>query len=151
MTGRRIANPCDHDYADNLYVMWAGAVGTTEVYVWANSFDDAFELFVDYLDDKGMCGYFVDVTMDDLKESARELGIKWDAEWDEPGSDAYDDPEFERIVEHAEMDLTSIGHTTLECGQYMPSWEWGGQDVVDKDHYERLRRESERECEDEDD
>ena len=46
-----VINHSDHDWTRNLYLMWAGAYGDTKCYVWANSFDDAFEHLVEYLDD----------------------------------------------------------------------------------------------------
>lgn len=107
-----------------LFEMWFGQVGTTTVHVWAESFDDAFEEAVEYLDDQGMCGYFVDLDDGDLREAARDLGYEWDPDWPD-----WNDRRWQRVVERAEADLTVIGHTTLKCGRYVPSYEWGGEEV----------------------
>jgi len=129
-TNHEIANGCDCGTAKHparLFRLWFGQVGTTHVYCWADSFESAFEVAVEWLDDKGFAGYFVDVTVDDLKEAAEDLGIPWKPEWPQVG--VIDDPDYEKVLEHAEADLTCIGHTTLKSGRYIPSYEWGGDDV----------------------
>lgn len=45
-----IVNPNDKSWTRHAYLMWAGAYGT-KAYIYANSFDDAFEHFVEWLDD----------------------------------------------------------------------------------------------------
>src|SRR5574341_2373388 len=58
-----------------LYRMWFGQVGTHEVYVWADNFDSAFEEAVEYLDDKGFCGFFTTIDESDFKDAAESLGL----------------------------------------------------------------------------
>jgi len=36
---------------------------------------------------------------------------------------------WEKVREAAEADLTVIGHTTLQHGQFIPSWEWTVSEV----------------------
>jgi hypothetical protein len=109
---------------EGLWIMWAGSVGTVRAYVWADSFESAFEQFVEYLDDAAP-GLLTDVTEDDLREAAEELKIEWQDSWPD-----WEDAAFEPVASQAEADLTSIGHTTLKHGQYIPSWEWGGAPVT---------------------
>jgi hypothetical protein len=109
--------------------MWAGAYGDDIAWVWVPSYDGfetAFEEFVEYLDDVGHCGHFHSIDIDDLQEAARELDIEWEDDWPNP-SDM--DRNWERVVEHAEADLTIIGHTQLKCGEYIASHEWGGDEI----------------------
>jgi len=119
-----IINSGDHDWTQNLFLMWAGAYGDTRGYVWANSFEDAFEHWVEYLDERAP-GLLTNLDEGDLRESARDLGIEWQADWPD-----HEDRKFQRVVEHAEVDLTPIGHTTLEHGAYIPSHEWGGDEIT---------------------
>ena len=141
-----IANPCDAEiYAPgrvkpyrggtSLFRMWLGPYGTT-VYVWADGFESAFETLVEWADDNAP-GFLVSLDVDDLKSAAEDLGVEWQSHWPD-----WDDEDFSKVVEHAEIDLTVIGHTTLTHGQYIPSHEWGGSDVTDSDEYEEIRRES---------
>jgi hypothetical protein len=106
-----------------LFLMWADAYGSTKGYVWADHFEDAFEVWIEYLDD-ACPGCFVTVGEDELKEAADDLGIEWDDQWPEWG-----DPKFVEVAEHAESDLTTIGHTTLNSGTHIPSDQWGGDDL----------------------
>ncbi len=140
-----IANPDDAEWNDDLYELWFGAVGTQKVYVWSDSFDSALETAIDWLDDEGKCGYFTFLGEEDLRESARDLGIQW------PGIRAFSgtiDSPAEKILEHAEMDLMVISHTTLDCERkmkksaYLKSDEWGGRDVTKRDEYDEVRRRS---------
>lgn len=129
-----IANPEEADFYDEqyrrihrkqttLFRMWAGEGDSTHVYVWAGSFDDAFEEFAEWLDENAP-GHLTDVTVDDLKEAAEALDIEWQEHWPD-----FEDRDFEKVAESAEADLTNIGHTTLKHGQYLRSWEWGGEEV----------------------
>jgi hypothetical protein len=140
-----IANPDDANWNDNLYELWFGAVGTQKLYVWASSFDSAWETAVEWLDDKGKCGYFTFLGENELREAADDLGIRW------PGIKAFSGSigsRAEKILERAEADLTVIGHTTLECEKkmkgsaYIASHEWGGRDVTRRDEYDEVRRRS---------
>lgn len=106
-----------------LFRMWAGAYGSTHVYVWAEHFEDAFEELVEWLDDNAP-GLLTDVDESDYRAAARELGIEWQEHWPD-----WEDRDFEAVAEQAEADLTTIGHTTLKHGQFIASWEWGGSEV----------------------
>lgn len=140
-----IANPDDADWVDDLYLLWFGQAGTQKVYVWAGSFDTAFEHAVEWLDDNGMCGFFETITEAELREAADDLGIKW------PGIRALSgtiDRDASKILEHAEADLTVIGHTTLKCEEivggpaYMKSDEWGGDEITRQSEFDEVRRRS---------
>lgn len=135
----QIANADAAEEGESLYAMWLGPYGTT-VYVWGRSFDDAFEEMVEWADDNAP-GSLVDLTEADLKEAAEDAGVEWDPEWPD-----YDDPAFMRVVEDAETDLTTIGHTTLKHGQYIPSHEWGGDDVTGGEQFEEILRASRKEA-----
>lgn len=109
-----------------LYRMWFGAYGT-KLYVWADSFESAFEEGVEWLDDNAP-GNLTDLDEGDLRSAADEIGVTWQDSWPD-----WDDADFQRVIEKAEEDLTLIGHTTLKHGRYIPSHEWGGDDVTDPD------------------
>ena len=121
-----IANGCDAETWRNLYCMWAGAYGDTRLFVWADSFDDAFEHLVEWLDDNAP-GLFSKIDWDD---AAREHGFESMAAALEQHGNDYDCAEIEAIRETAEMDMTTIGHTTLDNGDCIPSWEWGGDEIT---------------------
>ena len=149
-----IANDCEVDSSapDNngksagtdLYLMWAGNPAI-QVYVWSGSFDSAFEEMVDWLDDQGTCGVFTEIGEPELRDAANSLGISWDPSWPD-----YSDPDYVKVQEYAEIDLTMIGHTTLKCSSggsmYLSSYEWGGQEVTDAKEIEDVARESKRRC-----
>ena len=124
-----VVNPSDHDWTrNNLYCMWAGAYGDVKCFVWADSFDDAFEHLVEYLDDHAPgC-----LTRVDYDAAARELGYDSYAAAETHSPDTYNDGNLDRIREIAETDMTIIGHTTLKNGDAIPSWEWGGDEISDK-------------------
>lgn len=124
-----IANAAEVEFQDQLFRMWYGPFGGT-VYIWADSFESAFEELVEWLDENAP-GFLVKIEEAELREAADDLNVKWKKSWPD-----WDDPLFQRVVEHAESDLTIIGHTTLEHGQYIPSEDWGGDDVTDDDEYD---------------
>lgn len=124
-----IANSSDHDWCRNLYLMWAGY--GTKCYVWANSFDDAFETFAEWLDDNAP-GCLTSFSEDDYKAAAKELGLTWPAE---PGSE-----EECKVAEATEVDHTVIGHTTLNHGTHIASYEWGGDDVTDEAEFSEVKK-----------
>lgn len=115
---------CDHDL--KLFRMHAGAYGETRAYVWSDSFESAFESFVEWLDENApRC--LTTVGEDELKSAATELGIVWPS--DPVVSGFYESSEFERIRDLAETDLTAIGHTTLRNGTHIVSSEWRGDEI----------------------
>ena len=136
------ANPCEFDGQQRLFLMWYGEY-RGQVYIWAANFDDAFEELVEYLDYQNDCDIFVTITEDDLKDAAYTLGIAWQASWPD-----YNDPRFAKVLEHAETDLTVIGHTTLKkCkGQYVFRQFWGGDEITDADVLEDASRNSMQAC-----
>ena len=121
-----IANPDEIDggFSSHLWCVSFGAYGSTHVYTWADTLEDAFEVAVEYLDDEGQCGHFTILTDDDYVAAADELGVAWDSA----------SPDH-TVMERAEADLTPIGWTTLECERqgggsaFVPSWEWTGRQV----------------------
>lgn len=142
-----IANPGDAEFFhDNRYVgegplfkLWFGAYGETHVYVWADGFDSAFEEAVEWLDDEGLCGAFVTLDESDIRDAAEARGLDGDDILARMKGGDWDD-DVSNVVQDAETDLTMIGHTTLtncenQLGNgplYIPSWEWGGNEVKDK-------------------
>lgn len=133
-----IANEAEYQCDENksLFLMWAGAYGDTKAYVWADSFDAAFEEFTEYLDEHAP-GCLTTVTEDDLKNAAKELELRWPGF---PGPQTCDEDQelFDKIVEHAEADLTLIGHTTLKNGTHIVSYEWGGDEITDSDERQEV-------------
>lgn len=117
-----VLNPSDHNWTRNLYRMCAGAYGDARCYVWANSFEDAFEQLVEWLDDEkpGL------LTRIDYDAAAREHGF---ADF-QAVLDTNEEPTIELVREMAESDMTVIGHTTLNNGNAIPSWEWGGDELA---------------------
>ncbi len=108
-----VVNPTEHSWNDGLYLMWAGAYGDVRCYVWADSFDTAFECLVEYLDDHAPgCLSTIDYE--------GYLG---------PDPEALSEEAREAAIEEAEMDMTVVGHTTLQHGNAIPSWEWGGDEI----------------------
>jgi hypothetical protein len=105
------------DEGGTLFEMWAGAYADTKVLVRAEDFETAFELLVEWLDDNAP-GCLTTLHPSDYLAAAEELGLTWTSDWE--------DPNTSKIVEHAEMDLTVIGHTTLKNGTHIASHEWGG-------------------------
>lgn len=97
-----------------------GAYGWTKVRVWADSLDDAFEIAVEWLDDNAP-GHLIDLTQDDYNEAAKDLGL-------DPASE--DEDIQNEIRETAEADLTHIGHTTLNHGQFLTSYEWTVDEIT---------------------
>jgi len=126
-----IANPSECEFfEDNSFVregpLWLlhfGAYGETALYVWADGCESAFEVATEWLDDNAS-GHLVSFDESDYRAAADELGLEWLSSWPD-----YSDPDFERVAEHAEADHTMIGHTTLEHGTHVASWEWGLREV----------------------
>lgn len=127
-----IANPDEFEDDKRLYLFTFGAYSWTKVYVWADHDEEAFEIAVEWIDDNAP-GHLTDVTEDDLKRSAEDLGVAWQPTWPD-----WDDPAFAHVVQAAEADLTQVAHTTLKHGQYLHSWEWTFDEVTDPAEYERV-------------
>lgn len=127
-----------------LFLMWAGGADPTRGYVWADHLEDAFEEWVEYLDEHApgvlvSHDEFVEFQLDDAArahgfDSWADAESKWLAKngkhagWH---SDMMND--YSKIVEEAEAGLTIIGHTQLQHGSYISSEEWGG-DEIDSGH-----------------
>lgn len=121
-----IVNPVDLD--KKLFRMSIGPFGT-EALVWANHLEEAFEEFVDWLDDTDKAGFFSNVTEEKLRESAASLGLEWKKSWPD-----YGDLEFSRVTERAEEGLTLLGWTTFKHGQWLNE-EWRGDEVTDPSEF----------------
>ena len=117
-TNHPIANSGDVDSWDGLWLFQFGAYGSTNVYVWADGLESAFEEAVEWLDDNAP-GLLTTVGDEDYRNAAEELGKEWDPS----------DPD-EEVMQAAEADMTMIGHTTLQNGNAVPSWEWHVAEVV---------------------
>lgn len=149
-----IANPGDYSDDSGLFQFQFGAYADTKVYVWADSFDDAEEIAIEWADDNAR-GVFVTLTEDDLKEAAEDLGIEWDEVWSDGGAvgrqefgqtwTPFDDPDYEKIVQQAEADLIVVGWTQLKSGTHVISHEVHAHEVTDADEYEEVAERSEEE------
>jgi len=155
-----IANPedCDHNERYSrmtLFQFQFGAYADTKVYVWADSFESAEEIAIEWADDNAR-GVFVTLTEKDLREAAEDLGIEWDEAWSDGGAigrkefgatwNPFDDRDYEKIVQHAEADLIPIGWMTLKSGSHVLSYEVHAHEVTDADEIEEVAKRS---CEDE--
>jgi hypothetical protein len=134
-----IANASEADPETGLFLMWMGAYGT-KVYVWADHFETAFEHMVEWADDNAP-GVLTDIREPELREAAETLGIEWEPTWLTRDHD-YNDRNWIKVQEYAEIDLTVIGHTTMKHGQYIPSYEWGGDQISDEDEVAQVLRRS---------
>lgn len=127
-----VVNPVDYrlDNDKQLFRMWAsgGNCYAVTAYVWADHFEDAFEEFVEWLDDNAP-GCLVDLSKEDFADAAKELGLPWPSE---------DTEVMEKVYEHATVDLTTIGHTSLKHGNFIASGEWGGGEA-DDDHEQAVK------------
>lgn len=113
-----------------LFQMWSSAGDTG--YVWADGYEDAFEEWVEYLDEESP-GLFVTVGEDELKEAADSLGVPWKDSWPD-----WNDSEFEKVTEEAESDLDVIGHTSLKSGTHIGKDDWNIDEVDDEDEYSEV-------------
>lgn len=138
-TLNRIEHPIANTPMDGseLFLMWAGTATNSgllgvQVYVWADSFDDAFEELVEYLDDHapGCLVSHADAE-EALEDYCQEHGICLDGEDEDAWCAAHE------AVELAN-DWTSIGHTSLKHGNHIASHEWGGDEVPDQSDDVRL-------------
>ncbi len=113
------------------YLFSFGAYGDTHVAVIGGSLEDGLEACLDWLDENEP-GLLHTVSAEDYAEAAKELGIEW------PREDF--DEDAEKVTQHAEMDMTMVGHTTLEHGNCIPSWEWTARDLVATELATLMRR-----------
>lgn len=134
-TEHPIVNGSEAEFGKRVFLMWAGAYGDAKGYVFADSEDDAFEAWVEYLDENAPgCLVSHEAFRDLLNEAAREHGFKDFAAAETvlgSASDAFGD--IYKIVEDAEVDLTVIGHTSLKHGSHIASHEWGLDEITDGD------------------
>jgi len=160
LEGISIANASESTWIDSLYLMWAEE---TKVYVWAKSFDDAFEVLVEWLDDNApgllvsheeftelLAGAIQELHPQFARYAPQAIsmgGQTWlpldhkatvDAFHAEHALGGVIDEEAEAVLQLAEADLTSIGHTTLNNGGHIASYEWGGDDVTGGEEYESV-------------
>ena len=167
-----IINASDRHSNTGLYLMWAGAYGDTKGYVWADSCESAFEVWVEYLDEHApgcLVSHedFIDHLADAIEELAPDYvrresepttmaGTTWFARDHKATVEAFqadhalcgviDSELAERVLEHAEADLIIIGHTSLKHGSHIASHEWGFDEIEhDSDEYRSVHAESARE------
>lgn len=125
MTDFPIVNSSEISNTQRLWLMWAGAYAEIQGYVWAESEDDAFERWVEWLDEHAPGVLVPDSEFSDLLDNAaRNLGYD---NW--PQLRDSDSRLSDVALEDAEADLTPIGHTTMKSGHYICSWEWGLDEV----------------------
>jgi hypothetical protein len=134
--------PTDLDGRNNntLFKMWVGdPTFGDKAYVWADHYQNAEEMFFDYLDDNNLCSAFTELGQDELEEAANDLGLPW------PNTD---DEELEKIQEKAEEGYSmAFGHTTPDnCGMYIEQGTSGGDEIHDDVEIEEVARESMSEC-----
>lgn len=113
----------DHVHEGPLWLLHFGAYGETALYVWADGCESAFEVATEWLDDNAP-GHLVSFDESDYRAAAAELGLEWKPEWPD-----YSDENFCKVSEETEVDHTVIGHTTLEHGTHVASWEWNLREV----------------------
>jgi hypothetical protein len=147
-----------HSDGRELFLMWAGY---ERVYVWADHFDDAFEVLAEWCDDHAPgCLVSHEYFRELLAEAIQELYpayVRYGTEKPGYGGTTYrpldhsatvdaflaDHPlcethEAEAVLTHAECDLTVIGHTSLKHGSHIGSDEWGGHEVTDANEVETV-------------
>jgi len=101
------------------YLFSFGAYGDTHVAVIGGSLEDGLESCLDWLDDNAP-GLLHTITAEDYANAARELGLDWPSE---------DEEVIGKVTQEAECDMTMVGHTTLENGNCIPSWEWHAREL----------------------
>ena len=112
-----VVNPEDVVHETTVWDMRAEAYVDVRALIFAQDLEDAFECFVEWLDDNHPgC-----LTTIDYDEAARELGAPID--WRE------DDEWSNLVYEHADTEMTVVTHTTLKHGNAVPSYEWWGKEA----------------------
>jgi hypothetical protein len=108
---------------EGLLRIWMGQHAPTFLYYFGSSVEDAFEEAVEWADDHAP-GLLFMLGLEEYKGAAEDEGIEWNDAWPD-----FEDPDFQRVVDAAEADMTIIGHTTLKNGNAVPSWEWGVDEI----------------------
>lgn len=98
-----IVNPNDRNWTPHRYVLWFGAYGSTYLAVYAKGLDTALDIAVDYLAEH-FPGFLA--TKEVNEEYTRLIATGMSEE---------------QAMEGATADMTCAGN----CGDYLPSWEWG--------------------------
>jgi len=101
------------------YLFSFGAYGDTHVAVIGGSLEDGLESCLDWLDDNAP-GLLHTITAEGYANAARELGLEWPSE---------DEEVIGKVTQEAETDMTMVGHTTLNHGNCIPSYEWFVRDL----------------------
>lgn len=107
------------DNEESGYLYSFGAYGNTHVAVIGGSVESGLESCLDWLDDNAP-GLLHTITADDYAEAATDLGLEWPSD---------DDDTIQAVTEQAEMDMYMVGHTTLNNGNCIPSYEWFVRDL----------------------
>lgn len=97
-----LVNPSDRDWTRHRYILWFGAYGDTNLMVWANGPESAFEECVGWIEDHApglLCN-----------ESVHE-------EWERAVADGKSEDEA--------WDIATADTTPADGGNYVASWEWG--------------------------
>lgn len=98
-----IVNPTDRAFTSSRFVLWFGAYGSTRLMVWADDLSDAFDEAIDWIAEHSP-GMLADDSVCEAFDDARAAGLPDEA-----------------ARELAETDMSQGGN----CGNYVPSWEWG--------------------------
>lgn len=101
------------------YLFSFGAYGDTHVAVIGGSLEDGLESCEEWLDDNAP-GLLSTIGEEDYAEAVKELGLEWPSE---------DEAIVSKVCQEAETDMTMVGHTTLENGNCIPSWEWHAREL----------------------
>ena len=119
-----------------LLKMWVCNWNPAYVYVWGASFEDAFEMLVEWADEScpgALVSHadFRGILADMIRETTPHLALDSDEDtvaafWKRQ---ALDSEGCQEILEAAEEGLTVIGHTHMETGYYIASDQWGGEEV----------------------
>lgn len=137
-----------------LFCMWAGdGDSSVQVYVWADHFEDAFEVLVEWLDDNAP-GCLV--SHEEAKQALEDHCQEHHGMSPEDAIELYGEiSDVYEAVERAN-DWTVIGHTSLNNGGHIRSDEWGGDEIMHDDavrlastetYAEHWRAEAVSECE----
>ena len=96
-------NPTDSHFTDNRFILWFGAYGTTYLMVYAEHLQDALDESIDWIVEHAP-GLLADEQVSEAFNEAKAEGKTDEEAWEE-----------------SQTDMTSGGN----CGNFLPSWEWG--------------------------